>query len=127
MYLMMALFYKILQSAMEARALLLIIFVMCCFLIGTLLISNWTRDVGLSIGWYFIGVLFLQPIIVILTTAGFIGVEVICADMGIVTGTMAEISLYLLLLIILVAATISVLIGLVRFRKAAIKTVRVAL
>lgn len=127
LYLMMALFYRVLQGAMEARALLLIIFVMCCFIIGALLISNWTRDTGLSIGWYFVGVLFLQPIIVILTTAGFIGVEVICADLGIVSGAAAEISLYTILLFILIGATISILIGLVRFRKAAVKTVKLAL
>lgn len=127
LYGMIAIFYKVLYSAMEARALLLAIFVMCCFIIGILLISNWTRDIGLSIGWYFVGVLFLQPIIVILTTTGFIGVEVVCCDLGIVSGTVAEISMYLTLLIILVLATISILIGLVRFRKAAVKTVRLAL
>lgn len=127
LYVMMAIFYRTLNGAMEARALLLTIFVMCCFIIGALLISNWTRSLGLSIGWYFIGVLFLQPIIVILTTTGFIGVEVICSDLGIVSGTVAEISIYLTLLIILVLATISILIGLVRFRKAAVKTVRLAL
>ena len=127
LYLMMGVFYRVLSAAMEARAMLLIIFVMCCFIIGALLISNWTRDLGLSIGWYFVGVLFLQPIIVILTTAGFIGAEVICADLGIVSGTMGEISIYLTLLIILVLATISILIGLVKFRKAAITTVKLAL
>ena len=103
------------------------IFVMASFIIGALLISNKTRGFGLSVGWYFIGILFLQSIIVFLTTAGFIGVEAMCSDMGIISGSVAELGLYFLLLVILVLASISVVIGLVRFRRTAVKTVRLVI
>lgn len=127
LYLMISMFYYALNSAMYARGILLHIFVMASFIIGALLISNKTRGFGLSIGWYFIGILFLQSIIVFLTTAGFIGVEAMCSDMGIISGSVAELGLYFLLLFILVIATISVVIGLVRFRRTAVKTVRLAI
>jgi hypothetical protein len=127
LYLMISIFYYMLNSAMFIRGILLYIFVMGCFIIGALLISNKTRDLGFSVGWYFVGILFLQSIIVFLTTAGFIGVEAMCAESGIVAGTAAEIGLYLFLLIILFIAVISIMIGLVRFRKAAVKTVRLAI
>ncbi len=127
LYLMISTFYYALNSAMYARGILLHIFVMASFIIGALLISNKTRGVGLSIGWYFIGILFLQSIIVFLTTAGFIGVEAMCSDMGIISGSVAELGLYFLLLFILVIATISVVVGLVRFRRTAVKTVRLAI
>lgn len=127
LYLAIAVFYCALNGAMLARELLLYIFVMGCFIIGALLISNKTRDMGLSIGWYFVGILFLQSIIVFLTTAGFIGVEAMCAEAGIVAGSLAEISLYFVLLFILVGATISIMVGLVRLRKAAVKTVKLVI
>jgi hypothetical protein len=112
---------------MFARGILLHIFVMASFIIGALLISNKTRGFGLSVGWYFIGILFLQSIIVFLTTAGFIGVEAMCSDAGIISGSVAELGLYFLLLVILVIASLWVLFGLVRFRKAAVKTVRLVI
>lgn len=127
LYLMISVFYYTLNSAMQMRAILLYIFVMGCFIIGALLISNKTRNMGMSIGWYLIGILFMQSIIVFLTTAGFIGVEAMCAEAGIISGSSAEIVLYFFLLIILVLAGISVMIGLVRFRSAAVKTVRLVI
>lgn len=127
LYLMISTFYYVLNSSMYVRAILLYIFVMGCFVIGALLISNKTRDMGLSIGWYFIGILFMQSIIVFLTTAGFIGVEAMCAETGIVVGSVAEITLYFFLLFILVGAVISILVGLVRLRKAAVKTVKLVI
>lgn len=127
LYLMISVFYYALNSVMYARGILLHIFVMASFIIGALLISNKTRGFGLSVLWYFIGILFLQSIIVFLTTAGFIGVEAMCSDMGIISGSVAELGLYFLLLVILVLASISVVIGLVRFRRTAVKTVRLVI
>lgn len=127
LYLMISLFYNTLNGAMYARGILLHIFVMASFIIGALLISNKTRGLGLSVGWYFIGILFLQSAIVFFTTTGFIAVEVMCSDLGIVAGSVSELGLYFLLLVILVLVTASILIGLVRLRKTAVNTVRLVI
>lgn len=127
LYAWIGVFYNALSNVMEIRHILLDIFVMGSFIIGMAIISNKTRNIGLSIGWYFMGILFLQCLIVFLTTTGFISVEIICANRGIIVGSAAEISLYFLLLIILIGASIVVMIGLVRFRRAAVQTVRLAI
>lgn len=127
LYVSIGIFYNTLNHAMEIRHIILDMFVMGSFIIGMLLISNKTRNTGLSIGWYCIGILFLQTIIVFLTTAGFISVEVICANRGIIAGSAAEISLYFVLLIILIGVTLAIMVGLVTLRKTAVKTVRLVI
>ena len=123
LYLSMAIFYAVLGWFMLVREVLLCIFVASGFIIGALLISNKTRDFGLSVGYYFIGILFLQTIIVGITTIGFVAVESIKTDSGIVAGSVSEICLYFVLLGILLWATIKMMFGLKRHKKRIMKLV----
>lgn len=123
LYLAISVFYAILTWFMLVREVLLYIFVASEFIIGGMLISSKTRSIGASIVYYFIGVLFLQAIIVGLTTIGFIAVDSIKADTGVVVGSAAELVLYFVLLGILVHVTLKLLFGLKHYKKKAMRLV----
>ena len=127
LYTSIAIYYAVLSWFFSARGLLLYVFVAASFVIGALLISNKTRDMGLSIGYYFVGILFMQPIIVFLTTLGFIAAEALCSDSGIVAGSIGEIVIYMIVLFIIVIVTLRLMFGIRRYRKRAVQAVRLVI
>jgi len=124
LYFFMGAFYSVLTLFMCARDLLLYVFVGISYLIGILLISNKTRDFGISIAYYYVGVLFLQLIIVLMTTIGFIGAKAICANSGIVVGSMYEKVIYTVLLFILLWTALQYIIGIKRYKKTIVTAVK---
>lgn len=117
LYLFMGTSYAILTWFMCCRDLLLYVFVAISYLIGALLISNKTRDMGISIAYYYTGILFMQSMIVLLTTVGYIGAKAICASTGIAVGVVSELVIYFVLLFILLWTAIKYLFGLKRYKK----------
>lgn len=125
LYLFMAIFYAVLTWFMCVRDLLLYVFVAISYIIGMLLISKKTRDFGISTAYYYTGVLFMQSVIVLMTTIGFIGAKAICANSGFIAGSISELLIYLLLLFILLWTAIKYLLGLKRYKKAVVTAIKV--
>lgn len=124
LYLFMGVFYAALTWFMCVRDLMLYIFVAISYIIGILLISRKTRDLGISTAYYYGGVLFMQSVIVLMTTIGFIGAKAICAKSGIISGSVSEIVIYFVLLFILLWTAIKYLVGLKRYRKVVVTAVK---
>jgi len=124
LYFFMGVFYTVLTWFMCMRDLMLYIFVGISYIIGGLLISNKTRSIGMSGLWYYSGVLFMQSIIVLFTTLGFMGGKAICSGSGTIVGSISEIVIYLALLFILLFVAFGCLFGMLKYKKAAITAVK---
>jgi len=124
LYLFMGWFYASLTWFMCVRDLLLYVFVAIGYIIGILLVSRKTRDLGISTAYYYLGVLFMQSAIVLMTTICFIGAKAICVNSGIIAGSVSEIVIYFVLLLILQWTAIKYLIGLKRYKKVAVTAVK---
>lgn len=126
-YVSMGIMYLAMSWFMCCRGMLLYLFVMGSFIIGALLISNKTRDLGFSIGYYFTGILYLQTIIVFCTTGGYLAIEAMKEELGIVAGSIMEIGLYIILTFILLVVAIVIVFGLKHYKKTAINTMRLVI
>lgn len=127
LYVAISIFYAVLSWFFCARGLLLYIFVAGSLIIGALLISNKTRDMGLSIGSYFIGVLLMQPIVVFLMAIGFLAVDALFSDSGIIATSAGGLVTYLILLIILVKTVNKLILGKYSLRGKAVTAVKLVL
>ena len=127
LYIAMGVFYFILTGFMIVRELMLYIFVLVSYIIGILLISNKTRNMGISIMYYFTSILFFQSSIVLLTTTGYIGAKGICNSFGIIIGSIAEIFIYALLMFILIIWSFIAFASLILFRRRVVKKVRMVI
>lgn len=127
LYFAMGLFYFILTGFMLCREILLTIFVMISFIIGMLLISSRTRHKGISILYYFLGILFFQSGIVLLTTTGYIAAKGICYAGGTFVGVGAELVIYSVLLVILVVCSFIGFIKLIIYRRKAMKQIKMVI
>ena len=125
LYLAMAISYITEFGFMIARAILIFVFAATGRLLGVLLISNKTRSIGLTIIYYLTGVVFLQTVIIVITTVGYIAIDALTADM--IPGNPVEGLMYCVLIIILIVASLLVMIGLVRMKSTAIATVRMVI
>jgi len=127
LYFAMGIFYACLTWFMCVRELLLYVFVGVSYLIGALLISSKTRDIGISGLYYYGGVLFMQTTIVLATTLGFIGAKAICAGSGTVVGSISELIIYAVLLFILLGIAAGNILGLIKYRKSAMRAVKLVI
>lgn len=127
LYLFMGIFYAVLTWFMCVRDVLLYVFVAISYLIGILLISNKTRDLGISTAYYYTGVLFMQSMIVLMTTIGFIAAKAICANSNVVVESISELVIYFVLLFILMWTAIKYLLGLKRYRKPVVAAVKMVI
>jgi len=124
LYLFMAIFYAVMTWFMCVRDMLLYVFVAISYIIGALLISRKTRDFGISTAYYYIGVLFMQAVIVLTTTIGFIAAKAICANSGFIAGGVSELVIYFLLLFVLMWTAIKYLLGLKRYKKTVVTAIK---
>lgn len=126
LYLAMAVSYVTEFGFMIARALLIFMFAASGRLIGVLLISNKTRSLGVSIVYYLTGVVFLQSVLVGITTLGYIAIDVISAHMF-CHGSAVEGLMYCVLIIILIVASLLIMVGLVRMKHTVITTAKLVI
>jgi len=126
LYLAMATAYVSEFAFMIARAILIFMFAAVGRLIGVLLISNKTRSLGISIVYYFTGIVFLQTIIVAMTTAGYLAIEALSLD-GMINGEVVEAFAYVILILILIGTSLVILIGLVRMKRTALTAVKMVI
>jgi hypothetical protein len=123
LYLTMAILYIMEFWIMIARAILIFMFAASGRLIGVLLISNKTRALGLSIVYYLTGIVFLQSVIVIITSVGYIAIDAIAPWSGIaVEGLM-----YCVLISIIMLTSLGALVGLVRMKHTAMVAVKMVI
>ena len=127
LYLAMAVSYITEFGFMIARAILIFMFAAAGRLIGVLLISNRTRPLGMSIVYYLTGVVFLQVVIVGITTVGYIAIDAIVSDSEILPGSPVEGLMYCVLIILLIIASLLIMVGLVRMKSTAMATVKMVI
>ena len=127
LYFAMGLCYFVLSGFMLVREIFLSIFVMISFLIALLIIPRRTRHKGISIFYYFVGILFFQSGIVLLTTTGYIAAKGICHAGGTFVGVGAELVIYTALLLILVICSFIGFISLIIYRRKAVRTVKMVM
>lgn len=101
-YVAMGLFYFIMSFVMLCREVLVNMFVMSSYIIGACLISTRTREYGKSLVYYYMGILFLQSSMVLLVTMGYISAKCICSTFGFVIGSVSEIIIYAIVLLIII-------------------------
>lgn len=127
LYLAMAVSYVTEFGFMIARAMLILMFAASGRLIGVLLISNKTRALGISLVYYLTGVVFLQSVLVGITTLGYIAIEVLIEECMIYQGSPVEGLMYCVLIIILIIASLLIMVGLVRMKHTVITTAKLVI
>jgi len=127
LYLAMAIAWICEYGFMIARLILIFAFVAAGRLIGALLISNKTRSFGLSIVYYLTGIVFLQSLIVFLTTIGYISIDAMKTAGKLMPGEPAEGFMYVVLILILMVASVGVLFGLVKVKPAVMTAVKLVI
>jgi len=127
LYLSMAVAYVTEFGFMIARAILIFMFAASGRLIGVLLIPNKTRSFGMSIVYYLTGIVFLQTVLVGITTVGYIAIDAIAKDNSVMPGSPVEGLMYCVLIVILIVASLLIMVGLVRMKSTVMTTVKMVI
>lgn len=123
-YVAMGLFYFVMSFAMLCREVLVYLFVMSSYIIGACLISTRTREYGKSLVYYYMGILFLQSSMVLIVTMGYIAAKCICLTFGFVIGSVSEIIIYAIVLLIIIVFSFKQIIRFSRAKPAIMRATR---